>query len=172
MLCCCFFRRGRGMFDVCVSSCVCAWMWVCVRDTFAFGDRFTGQRECLCFCLNLWLCVLANYCTCVLFLVILFTFSREVNSPSLQCVFSCLTDLFLRRLLLLNITHLDAQYVPLLLIPCLPWPHYHANNSTNRTALSPRWVFIRGATRHIPDYFIYHTVSLMLQELKIWKWED
>ena len=31
-------------------------------------------------------CVLMNYCTCVLFLFILFTFSREAAGRSLQCV--------------------------------------------------------------------------------------
>lgn len=41
------------MFDVCVSLCVCGCVCACVQDTFAFGDRFRGQRECLCFCLNL-----------------------------------------------------------------------------------------------------------------------
>lgn len=70
-----------------------------------------------------------NYCTCVLFLFILFTFSGEAASLSLHCVFPHLTDPPLRRLLLLNITHLDAQRVPLQLVPRLPRPYYHTNNT-------------------------------------------
>ncbi len=115
------------------------------------------------------MCALAKYCTCVLFLFILFTFSREVASLSLPCVFTCLTDLFLRRLLLLNITHLDAQRVPLPLIPCLLRAYYQANNIqqiTQHFHLDESSSEGPYSTYGIMDDFIYRSVSLIPQELK------
>ncbi len=116
------------------------------------------------------MCVFADYCTCVLLLFILFTFSREAASLSLQCVFTCLTDLFLRRPLLLNITHLDAQCVPLPLILCLLRPYYHANNIlqiTQHFHLDESSSEGPYSTYGIRDDFIYCSVSLIPLELKI-----
>lgn len=47
---CYVFRRGWSIFSACV----------CVQSTFAVGDRFGGQRNCVR--------APENYCTCVLFL--------------------------------------------------------------------------------------------------------
>lgn len=109
-------------------------------------------------------------CTCVLF--ILFTISREVDSLSLQRVFTCLTDLLRRRLLLLNITHLDAQRVPLPLILSLLRPYYYGNNIQQiirrfhldeSSSLGPYSIY------GIRDDCVYSSVSLIPQELKSWE---
>ena len=145
-----------------------------MQSTFAFGDRFRGQGGMFVFANVCVLfkpseCVLINYCTYVLFLFILFTFSGEAAGRSLQCVFARLTDLFLRRPLLLNITHLDAQRVPLPLIPCLLTPYYHANNIqqiTQHFHLDEASSEGPYSTCRIRDDFIYRAVSLIPQELK------
>lgn len=90
-------------------------------------------------------------------------------------VFSCLTDLFLRRLLLLNITHLDAQRVPLLLAPCLLRPYYHTNNIpqiTQHFHLDEPSSEGPYCTYRIRDDLFPKAFSLVLQELESWRRGD
>ena len=141
-----------------------------MQSTFAFSDRAEGNCVCVFMFAHTSECgrVHTDYCTYVLFLFLLFTFSREEASLSLQCVLICLMDLFLRRLLL-NIIHLDAQCLPLPLIPCLLRPYYHANDFQHITEhfhldeLLSEGLY---STCRIKDEFICCSVPLMLQELK------
>lgn len=83
-------------------------------------------------------------------------------------VFSCLTDLFLGRLLLLNITHLDAQCVLLPLAPCLLRPYYHTNNIpqiTQHFHLDEASSEGPYCTYTIRDDLFPEAFSLILQEL-------
>lgn len=125
---------------------------------------------CVCVCLFKSLNVCAHKLLYVCVMVIHIILIAQGSGQSFISVLH-LRVLFLRWLLVLNITHLDAQCVQLPLLPCLLRPYYHANNIQQiiqHVHLHESSSERPNSTYRIRDDLIYSGVSLIPQEPKSW----